>query len=356
MRLQISVTIIFLCFILITSCTKKDSAAEQTGSDHPRFAIAIHAGAGALIKGDYTPEEEALYHATLRKAAELGYQMLHAGDSAVDVVTAVIRLLEDAPMFNAGKGSVISADGHIRMDASIMHGGTLDAGSVSNVQCIRNPILAARAVMENSKYIMFSGEGAEAFAHEQNIPCIDPIYFYTPHQINRWKGLKTPDETEALHYMDSIASLLDKTQAYIPEESAFGTVGCAVLDQYGNIVAGTSTGGLMNKKYNRIGDSPVIGAGTYANNSTCGISCTGTGEDFIKTVAAKTVSDLMEMREMTLQEAVDEVILTRFKTINGDGGMVAVDATGNVAWQFNSDGMFRAFVNAKGEISTAIYK
>lgn len=347
--------ILFICLLSLAVFGCNTQEEKTSKPEEHAFAIAIHAGAGALKKGSYTPEEEALYHAKLKEAAQVGYDMLKRGDSATQVVVAVVKILEDSPLFNAGKGSVISYDGRIRMDASIMNGKTLDAGAVSNVQNIKNPITAAHAVMQKSKYILFSSTGAETFARENNIEFIDPSYFYTPRQVDRWKADKTDAENQTIHYVDSMLALQNVNTAWLPYESRFGTVGCAVKDTYGNLAAGTSTGGLLNKKYDRVGDSPIIGAGTYAYNKTCAVSCTGTGEDFIKTGAAKTVSDLIEFSGMSLDEATNNMIHVRFKEITGDGGMVAVDAHGQVSWQYNSDGMFRAFVNESGEITTAIY-
>lgn len=340
---------------LLAACAEKKENTSEPASGAQPIAIAIHGGAGALAKGSYTPEQEAEYHAVLKLAAQTGYDMLSRGDSAKDVVVAVIKILEDSPLFNAGKGSVIAANGKIKMDASIMHGGTLDCGSVNNVQQIKNPITAARMVMDSSKYIMFSSSGAENFAKKHGIEIVDRSYFYTPHQVTRWKKSKDSTDIKYIKYVDSMVAVQGSTMAAVPEEGEFGTVGCVVLDKYGNLVAGTSTGGLINKLYNRIGDSPIIGAGTYANNATCAISCTGTGEDFIKMVAAKTVSDLMEFKQMTVEEATYDMIHVRFKQITGDGGMIAVDHNGNIAFQFNSDGMFRASVNARGELTSAIY-
>lgn len=340
--------------LLFTSCDKSSNGGKSDTST-PKFSIAIHGGAGALAKGSYTAEQEAAFKAILEEATKLGYEMLSKGDSAADVVVAVIKILEDSPLFNAGKGSVITYNGKIKMDAAIMNGRTLDCGTVNNVQRIKNPITAARMVMDSSKYIMFSSAGAESFAAKNGIEMIDKSYFYTQHQIDRWR--KTKDSTDAsyIHYVDSMAALQSPIISALPEEGEFGTVGCVVMDKYGNLAAGTSTGGLINKKYNRVGDSPIIGAGTYANNKTCAISCTGTGEDFIKTVAAKTVSDLIEFKGMTLDAATYDMIHVRFKEITGDGGMIAVDKYGNISWQYNSDGMFRARTDQNGKIETYIY-
>lgn len=343
-----------ISLLLFVSC-KEQEVKEPVQPKQASFALALHGGAGAMTKGTYTPEQEAAFHAKLAEAAKVGYDMLQRGDSAVDVVQAVISVLEDSPLFNAGVGSVFTSNGEIKMDASIMNGRNLDAGSISNVQHIKNPIKAARMVMDSSKYIMFSSEGAEQFAGKHNLEMVDASYFYTIHQYERWKGMKDSTEGNYIHFVDSIMAFQKEPVALKNIEEKYGTVGCVVLDKYGNLAAGTSTGGLMNKKYNRIGDSPIIGAGTYANNKTCAISCTGTGEDFIKTVAAKTVSDLIEFKGFSLEEATNDMIHVRFKEITGDGGMIAVDKYGTISFQWNTDGMFRASVNEKGEIETHIY-
>ncbi len=346
--------VLLLAITGFNSCKQKQNDASEIKT-FSEFSLAIHGGAGAMPRGTYTAEQEAAFHTKLNEASQLGYEMLSRGDSAMDVVVAVICLLEDSPLFNAGKGSVFTSDGKIKMDASVMNGRNLDAGSVNNVQFIKNPIKAARMVMDSSKYIMFSGEGAEQFAEINNLQIEDPAYFYTKHQYERWKGMKDSTEMQYIKYVDSLMSLQEISAVLNNIEEKFGTVGCVVRDKYGNLAAGTSTGGLMNKKYNRIGDSPVIGAGNYADNKTCAISCTGTGEDFIKTVAAKTVADLIEFKGMSVEEATYEMIHVRFKEITGDGGMIAIDKNGNIAFQYNSDGMFRAKVDASGKIETHIY-
>ncbi len=345
------ISIHLIVIILIISCKQK-----EIHSDDPKakFAIAIHGGAGAMPKGTYTPEQEAAYREILKEAVQTGYNMLARGDSADDVVVAVIKIMEDSPLFNAGKGSVMTSDGEIRMDASIMKGNTLDAGAITNVSRIKNPIAAAQKIMDESKYIFISGEGAENFARGAGLEMMEPSYFYTPHQIDRW--MREKDATDQNPFVDSLRKTMDESMSLNAVDKQFGTVGCVVLDKYGNLAAGTSTGGLMNKKYNRIGDSPVIGAGTYANNKTCAISCTGTGEDFIKTVAAKTVSDLMEFKGLSVDEATNEMIHERFKEINGDGGMIAIDRNSNISFQYNSDGMFRAYADASGKMEVFIYE
>jgi beta-aspartyl-peptidase (threonine type) len=337
---------------LLYACTQQSDT--ETKGEAP-FAIAIHGGAGAMPEGTYTAEEEKAYQLVLKEAAALGYEMLARGDSATHVVEAVIKILEDSPLFNAGKGSVITDNGQIRMDASIMDGKTLDAGAVTNVMHIKNPISAARAVMDHSKYILFSGTDADDFGRSMGLEMMEASYFYTPHQIERWIGSKDSAGYDN-PFIDSLKNAMHDLESKHMAEKKYGTVGCVVKDKYSNLAAGTSTGGLFGKKFGRIGDSPIIGAGTYANNTTCAISCTGTGEDFIKTVAAKTVSDLMEFKGMTLEEATYELIHGIFPEINGDGGLIAVDKEGNISFQFNSDGMFRAWADAEGTVYTGIYK
>ncbi len=340
--------------VILFSC-KSNETSETKETQSTEFALAIHAGAGAMPKGTYTAEQEAAFHAKLKEAAQLGYDMLAKGDSAVDVVAAVISILENSPLFNAGQGAVFTQDGKIKMDAAIMNGRTLDAGAVSNIQYVKNPIQVARMIMDSSKYILFSDAGAEKFAKDHHLQMMDATYFYTVHQYERWKLMKDSTEINSIKYVDSVMAISKPVSVLNNIEEKFGTVGCVVRDKYGNLAAGTSTGGLMNKKYNRIGDSPLIGAGTYADNNTCAISCTGTGEDFIKMGVGKTVADLMEFKGMTVDAAANEMIHNRFKRITGDGGLIAIDKNGNISFQYNSDGMFRAKVNASGKIETAIY-
>lgn len=337
------------------ACTTK---TETTTTEEPiqyAYALAIHGGAGAMPAGTYTPEQETAYKEKLTEALKLGEQMLKQGDSAVDVVVAVIKILEDSPLFNAGKGSVFTFDGEIRMDASVMNGKTLDAGAVTNVSVVKNPITAAREVMK-TKYILFSGNEADAFAEQSGCEIVDPFYFYTEHQFKRWRNTKDTSGTDK-----NLIESIEKSKPVSYEESMIadkntGTVGCVVLDKHRNLAAGTSTGGLMNKQFGRIGDSPIIGAGTYANNETCAISCTGTGEDFIKTVAAKTVSDLIEYKNYSVTQAVDSLLFKIFIPIKGDGGLIAIDRNGNIYMNYNSDGMFRGSVDDKGNVWVGIYK
>lgn len=342
---------------MILSCNTKTDAPINKAVEHKQheYALAIHGGAGAMPKGTYSAEQEEAYKAKLTEALSLGEKMLKNGDSALAVIVEVIKVMEDSPLFNAGKGSVFTYDGKNKMDASIMDGKTLDAGAVTNVGNIKNPITAAREVMK-TKYILFSGAGAEQYAKQNGCEIVDPSYFFTDYQFQRWK--KTKDSLGAdkkmIDSIQSIHTIAEQTSLNV--EKNFGTVGCVVLDKYGNLAAGTSTGGLMNKQYGRIGDSPIIGAGTYANNKTCAVSCTGTGEDFIKTAAANTVSNLIEFKNYELQAAIDTVIQKRFLQIKGDGGMIAIDKYGNISFSYNSDGMFRGYVNDSGELWVGIYK
>lgn len=286
----------------------------------------------------------------MTEALQLGYDMLVKGDSGVNVVEAVIKVLEDSPLFNAGKGSVFTNDGKNEMDAAIMDGKTLKAGAVAGLRTIKNPISLAKKVMEDSKFVFLSSKGAEKFAKEHGVEIVDTSYFYTQ---ERWDDLLRIKDTSKLKSRAS-----DTSGAIAPKGKfdKYGTVGCVVLDKYGNLTAGTSTGGTVNKKYNRIGDSPLIGAGTYAKNSTCAISCTGHGEDFIRLVAAHDVSSLIEYKKLSLDLATTEVILKKLNAINGRGGMIGIDSKGNISMKFNTSGMFRGFADKNGKIKVFIYK
>lgn len=346
--------VFFLCVcITLLNCNTGPETQKETNA----FAIAIHGGAGVKPAGTYTTEQENAYHAKMQEALQLGYSMLANGDSAVNVVEAVIKIMEDSPLFNAGRGSVLTGNGKIKMDAAIMNGQTLDAGAVNNVRRIKNPISAAKAIMLKSKYILISSGGAERFASDNGLEMVNPAYFYTQHQVDRW--IKSKDslgyENSFIDSLVSSGNLLSDNADALSVEKNYGTVGCVVKDKYGNLAAGTSTGGLFGKKYNRVGDSPLIGSGTYANNKTCAVSCTGNGEDFIKTVASKTVSDLMEYKNYALQQSVDTLFYQIFTPIAGEGGLVSIDKFGNIVFQYNTAGMFRGFADAEGNIRTFIY-
>ncbi|HEX9827394.1 MAG TPA: isoaspartyl peptidase/L-asparaginase [Flavobacteriaceae bacterium] len=306
------------------------------------FSIAIHGGAGTLVKGMMTPELESEYKKALKTALDAGYKLLSEGKSALDVVEEAVRLLEDSPLFNAGKGSVFTAKGTHEMDASIMDGKTLKAGAVSLVTGIKNPVCLARTVMEKSEHVFLAGEGAMRFAREHHYKIEAPDYFYDELRYQQWQEIKGSDSFQLDHS--------------IKKDSKFGTVGAVACDQYGTIAAATSTGGMTNKKWGRVGDSPMIGSGNYANNKTCAVSCTGSGEFFIRGVVAYDVSCLMEHKGMTLAQASNEVINKRILEINGDGGLIAVDAKGNIAMPFNTEGMYRACKSSSGQEEIAIYK
>jgi len=307
-----------------------------------KFSIAIHGGAGTLIKGLMTAEKEAHYKAALDKALENGYAVLEKGGNALDAVELAVRILEDSPLFNAGKGSVFTNEGSHEMDAAIMDGKNLEAGAVSLITGIKNPVSLARDVMEKSNHVFLAGEGAMRFADSLGYKLESQEYFYDEFRYQQWQEIKDSDKFQLDHNHK--------------KDNKFGTVGAVACDKEGNIAAATSTGGMTNKRWGRVGDSPIIGAGNYANNKTCAVSCTGSGEFFIRGVVAYDVSCLMEYKRMTLEEAASEVINKRVLEIGGDGGLIAVDAHGNIALPFNTEGMYRAYKNSAGEKEVKIYK
>ena len=306
------------------------------------FSIAIHGGAGTLVKGLMTPELEAEYKAALQNALTQGYAVLEKGASALDAVEVAVRLLEDSPLFNAGKGSVFTAEGTHEMDAAIMNGENLKAGAVSLITGIKNPVSLARDIMDKSYHVFLAGEGAMQFAKSNGYTIENPDYFYDEVRYKQWQGIKDSDNFQLDHS--------------VKKDGKFGTVGAVACDQKGNIAAATSTGGMTNKKWGRVGDSPMIGAGTYANNNTCAVSCTGSGEYFIRGVVAYDVSCLMEHKGMSVEEASNEVINNRILKIQGDGGLIAIDTKGNIAMPFNTEGMYRACKTSKSKEVIAIYK
>lgn len=329
---------------------------NDTATAKSKYVMVIHGGAGTILKSQMTPEKEQAYKTALELALRSGYTILQKGGSSLDAVEAAVRVMEDSPLFNAGKGAVFTNEGKNEMDAAIMNGKTLAAGSVASVTVIRNPITAARAVMEKSQHVMLTGPGAEKFAKEAGLEIVDPSYFYTE---ERWKALqkvKAADENKT--QLDHDGDTTHKTSRLGIEnkDNKFGTVGAVALDKQGNLAAATSTGGMTNKKYGRVGDAPIIGAGTYANNATCAISCTGWGEFFIRLCVAKTVSDLMEYKNETVQQATNELIMNKVPALGGDGGLIAIDKNGNIAMPFNTAGMYRGSVTEDGKIEVLIYK
>lgn len=307
-----------------------------------KTAIAIHGGAGTLLKGQMTAEKEELYRNALQNALDGGYLLLEQGGTAVDAVAEAVRILEDSPLFNAGKGSVFTAEGTHEMDAAIMDGKNLNAGAVSLITGIKNPISLARDVMEKSDHVFLAGEGAMRFAQSLDYKLENEDYFYDEFRHQQWQEIKDTDSFQ-----------LDHSKS---KDSKFGTVGAVACDKDGNIAAATSTGGMTNKRFGRIGDSPVLGAGNYANNKTCAVSCTGSGEYFIRGVVAYDVSCLMEHKEMSLAHAANEVINHRLLELGGDGGLIAIDSAGNISLPFNTEGMYRGFKTSEGVEEIAIYK
>jgi beta-aspartyl-peptidase (threonine type) len=334
MKLRKIVLLLAIAANWMMSCKNPDNTRgdQQKNVELPRqeWAIVIHGGAGALEKDSMDPELDRLYRSAMAEALQTGRRILQEGGTALDAVEMTIRVMEDNPLFNAGKGAVFTHEGRNEMDASVMDGSNLGAGAVAAVTDIRNPISAARAVMTRSSHVMLSGAGASEFAREQGLEIVPPEYFFTQ---RRW---------------DDLQELLKKEKN--------GTVGCCALDTKGNLAAGTSTGGMSNKRYNRIGDTPIIGAGVYANNATCAISATGHGEYFIRWTVAHDISALMEYKGLTLKEASELVVNDKLVKAGGSGGVIGVDSQGNIAMPFNSKGMFRGFATADGEEGVYIYK
>ena len=300
------------------------------------YAIVIHGGAGVMSEEKMSKELQNEYKAKINEALELGEKLLKEGGEATDVVVRVINVMEDSPLFNAGKGAVFTYDEKVELDASIMEGKTLNAGAIAGVRDIKNPINAAREVMQHSEHVFLSGKGASEFAKKQGLEMVPNKYFYTKSRHESLMQLKKQER--------------ERTQ-----KDNMGTVGCAVLDTHGNICAGTSTGGMTNKRYGRIGDTPVIGAGTYANNKTCAVSCTGHGEYYIRLGFARDISALMEYKNMSVAEACCEEI-RKLTELNGTGGVIALDSNGNVAMEFNTSGMFRGYIKSSGEKKIAIFE
>ena len=306
-----------------------------------------HGGAGTITKENMTPEKEKAYKDKLTEALKAGYAEIQKGKTSVDALHSAIVVMENSPLFNAGKGAVFTHEGRNELDASVMYGKNKSAGAVAGVHTIKNPIKAAIAVMQKSEHVMLSGKGAEEFAREQKLEIVDPKYFWTQ---DRWNGLQKALEKEKLKKVTS----QNKKPDYLEIDQKFGTVGAVALDREGNITAGTSTGGMTNKRWNRIGDSPVIGAGTYAN-AQVGISGTGWGEFFIRSTAARTVAAKMEYQHKDVKTATQEVIAEIGK-MGGDGGLIALDKNGNIAMEMNTAGMYRGAITDKGEIEVEIYK
>lgn len=311
---------------------------NSSPSHTARFALALHGGAGDITPQNLPPDAQAACRAVLSGALETGRALLEGGGRSLDVVEAVVGLLEDSPWFNAGHGACFTHEGRNELDASVMDGRTGQAGAIAGVTTIRSPVSAARAVLERSPYVLLVGRGAEEFALESGLQIVDPAYFYTRHQFDKLESLRRENAPQP-----------SKT----PEK--WGTVGAVALDTHGDLAAATSTGGMMNKRFGRVGDSPIIGAGTYASNATCAVSATGHGEHFICSVAAYDIAALMEYKGLSVQAATEEVVLRKLVARGGEGGVIAVSHSGEVAMTFNSAGMYRANVTDKGVASVQIF-
>ena len=346
------IILLFIISLVFISCKQKEketSSENHSIIEKQDFAIVIHGGAGTILKKNMTPEKETAYKAVLKEAIKSGHTILKNGGTSLDAITKTINVMEDSPLFNAGKGAVFTNEGTNELDASIMDGETLNAGASAGTTTVKNPIDLARAIMDNSPHVMLSGKGADIFAQEQGLEIVDPSYFYTE---GRFKALERTRASEKIELDHN-----DKSVYYDPEikDSKFGTVGCVALDKNGNLAAGTSTGGMTNKRWGRVGDVPIIGAGTYANNATCAVSSTGWGEYFIRATVAHDISALMEYKGMSLKDAAYEVIHNKVGKLGGNGGIVAIDKNGNMVFEFNTEGMYRASMNEKGELVVEIY-
>ncbi|WP_273444418.1 isoaspartyl peptidase/L-asparaginase family protein [Neolewinella agarilytica] len=351
---------LLLCSLILLLCTcdratsesdpeaEKTAAMEASSAPAPEYAMVIHGGAGTILPENMTPERAAGIKAAMNAALDAGEAVLKAGGSAADAVEKTIWVMEDSPHFNAGKGAVFTNAGINEMDASFMTGHDQNAGAIGGVTNLKHPISGARAVLEKSEHVLLSGKGAEEFSILQGLETVDPKYFWTEH---RWAALQRALEGEKVEQ-----EKIEGNRIIEEIDRKYGTVGCVALDKSGNLAAGTSTGGMTNKRYNRLGDSPLIGAGTYADNATCGVSCTGWGEFFIRYAVAYDVHARMAYGNASVQDAADAVINKTLVEKGGTGGLIALDAKGNVAMPFNTPGMYRAYLKAGGEREIFFYK
>jgi beta-aspartyl-peptidase (threonine type) len=348
--------LIGLCLLSMAGCAMSDKSTSSNASGGARWAIVIHGGAGAISR-DASPEDVAGYRAALTEALEAGRALLESGGQSLDAVETAIRVMEDNPRFNAGKGAVMTATGAHELDASIMDGATRAAGAVAGVRTIKNPIALARLVMTQTPHVLLGGEGADQFGAAMGVEQVDQKYFYTERRHNQLKRAQQKNQVSLDH--DIKVDPIPDAQTDTPtqpdfDENKYGTVGCVVLDIHGNLAAGTSTGGMTNKKHGRIGDSPIVGAGTYADNNTCAVSGTGWGEQFIRNGVAFQISAIMEHRRVSLAEAARIVIHEKLN--KGDGGIIAVDGAGNIVMDYNSPGMYRGAADASGRFEIAIWE
>jgi L-asparaginase / beta-aspartyl-peptidase len=348
-HLRCLVCLFFLCVGFSCQLAKEPPPPSSTavGNSRPSYALAIHGGAGAIPKATMTPEKEQQYKMALDSALTIGEQILKNGGTSLDAVSATIVFLENCPLFNAGKGAVFTHEGKNELDASIMEGTTQKAGAVGGVTRIKNPVLLARAVMEHSPHVFLSGKGAEQFAFTQGFDTIAPTWFYTK---ERWDLLQKVKKEERTSRQQNPTNNED-----VFKDLKFGTVGCVAMDQQGHLASATSTGGMTNKRWNRLGDTPIIGAGTYADDEVCAVSCTGHGEYFIRYVVAHDVWALVNYKGLSLQDACNEVVMNKLVKKGGEGGLIAIDKYGNIAQPFNTEGMYRASAKP-GMRTVGIYK
>jgi L-asparaginase / beta-aspartyl-peptidase len=349
---------IWVTFAIVAIAMVVARGGEAQASSKHKWAVVLHGGAGVIERSSMTPEAEAQYRAGITEAINAAGAVLDKGGSSLDAVEAAIKLLEDNPLFNAGRGAVFAADGTNQLDSAIMDGKSMMAGAVADVQHTRHPISLARAVMEHSQHVFLIGSGADAFAASQHLEQVPPSFFFTEH---RWQQLEKELKKEGLPVPARPAGAPPaptKPVAFFetPDNHKYGTVGVVALDREGNVAAGTSTGGLTAKHWNRVGDSPVIGAGTYASNQSCAVSGTGTGEYFIRLTMARSICALVQYKGMSLQAAADEMIQNQLTAMHGDGGIIAITPDGQMAWSFNSPGMFRAKLAEGGTVQTGIYR
>lgn len=356
------------CATSVGSFPPEPAAPQQAaspGQQGASFGMVIHGGAGTIERGQMTAEREREYLAALTEALQAGHRILAAGGSSLDAVVAAVNLLEDSPLFNAGRGAVFTSEGRNELDAAIMDGRTLNAGAIAGVTQVKNPINLARLVMEQSPHVMLIGPGAEAFGRQHGIELVPEDYFFTE---SRWEALQRAREAQGQPRLErprprgsagAVEQVMDDRKwrcMAAPCSEELGTVGAVALDQAGDLAAATSTGGTTNKRWGRVGDVPIIGAGTYANNRSCAVSATGTGEYFIRATVAHDICALVEYRGMSLQAAAEEVVMRKLVELRGDGGVIAMDAAGNHAMPFNTSGMYRGRIGADGRATVAIYR
>lgn len=322
---------------------------KALGQRH-KITLVIHGGAGTIKRENLSPERETAYKQKLAEALNEGYKLLESGGTSIEAVIQAIKIMEDSPLFNAGKGAVFTNDERNELDASIMDGKTLKAGAVAGVTTIKNPITAAFEVMNNSPHVMMVGAGAEKFAAESGLEIVDPDYFYTEERYRQLKRIQGSEKQQLEH------SAPKGSNGSFMDDKKLGTVGAVALDQYGNLAAGTSTGGMTNKKYGRVGDSPIIGAGTYADNLSCAVSATGHGEYFIRNVVAYDIAALMKYKGFSLKKASEVVVNEKLVQAGADGGVIALDRKGNFSMPFNTTGMYRGYINKKGNAKVFIFK